>query len=135
MSVVDVVASWAVIDDALGLSGPVRDDAHHAQLLAFVDAAFEQFGNDDRHPVFALVALVSERIRDYEAARDPWPALPPHELLRVLMDEHDIRQSALPKVGTQSVVSEVLAGKRALNLRQVKALAERFGVPMAAFAG
>jgi len=37
-------------------------------------------------------------------------------------------------VGPQSVVSEVLHGKRALNLRQVKALAARFHVPMEAFA-
>ena len=35
-----------------------------------------------------------------------------------------------PEIGSQGVVSEVLAGKRALNLRQVKALAKRFAVPM-----
>jgi HTH-type transcriptional regulator/antitoxin HigA len=36
----------------------------------------------------------------------------------------------LPEVGAQSVVSEVLSGKRALNLRQTQALAKRFCVPM-----
>jgi HTH-type transcriptional regulator/antitoxin HigA len=40
----------------------------------------------------------------------------------------------LPEVGSQGVVSEVLAGKRALNLRQVQALAQRFRVPMEMFA-
>jgi len=33
-------------------------------------------------------------------------------------------------VGAQSVISAVLAGKRQLNLRQVKALAKRFAVPL-----
>ena len=35
------------------------------------------------------------------------------------MQEHGLNQSDLPEVGTQSVVSAVLAGKRSLNLRQV----------------
>jgi HTH-type transcriptional regulator/antitoxin HigA len=56
-----------------------------------------------------------------------------HELLRALMVEHDIKQSELPEVGPQPVVSDVLAGKRALNLRQVAALAARFHVPMEVF--
>ncbi len=34
----------------------------------------------------------------------------------------------------QGVVSEVLNGKRELNLRQVKALAARFSVPLEVFA-
>ncbi|SCW59193.1 hypothetical protein SAMN03159306_01965 [Pseudomonas sp. NFACC48-1] len=42
--------------------------------------------------------------------------------------EHGMSQSDLPGVGTQSVVSEVLSGKRQLNLRQIRWLAERFGV-------
>lgn len=39
-----------------------------------------------------------------------------------------------PRWGPQSVVSDVLAGKRALNLRQVKALAVRFSEPIEVFA-
>ena len=46
------------------------------------------------------------------------------------MDQHGLRQSDLPEVGAQSVVSDVLHGRRRLNLRQVKALAQRFAVPM-----
>ncbi len=41
-----------------------------------------------------------------------------------------LRQRDLPEVGAQSVVSAVLAGKRAPNLRQTAALARRFGVPV-----
>ena len=45
------------------------------------------------------------------------------------MEDHGLRQSDLPEIGSQSVVSEVLAGKRKLNARQVKALSRRFGLP------
>ena len=43
-----------------------------------------------------------------------------------MMREHGLTQSDLPGVGTQSVVSEILSGKRQLNLRQIRWLAERF---------
>jgi len=46
------------------------------------------------------------------------------------MEEHGLNQSELTEVGAQSVVSAVLAGKRAQNLRQEKALARRFSVPL-----
>ncbi len=133
MSVTDILTPWVAVDAALGLSTPVRDEAHYAELLAFVDEVFERFGADDAHPIFGLVSIVADRIREYEARVHPWPELPPHELLRELMADHGIKQAELPELGPQSVVSEVLAGKRALNLRQVTALAERFHVPMEVF--
>jgi HTH-type transcriptional regulator/antitoxin HigA len=49
------------------------------------------------------------------------------------MAQHGLRQADLPEIGSQGVVSEILAGRRELNLRQVRALAERFGVSPATF--
>jgi len=49
------------------------------------------------------------------------------------MGEHGLRQSNLPEIGSQSVVTEVLSGRRELNLRQIRALAARFGVPEQVF--
>ncbi len=44
-----------------------------------------------------------------------------------------LTQSDLPEIGSQAVVSEVLNGKRDLNVRQIRALATRFGVSPAVF--
>ncbi len=49
------------------------------------------------------------------------------------MDEQGLNQSDLPEVGSQGVVSEILRGGRQINVRQVRALSERFGVSPAAF--
>ena len=49
------------------------------------------------------------------------------------MDEHGLSQADLPEVGSQGVVSEVLRGRRQINVRQVRALSERFGVSSAVF--
>lgn len=51
------------------------------------------------------------------------------------MERDNLRQQDLPEIGNQAKVSEVLSGRRAINLRQAKSLAERFGVPLALFAG
>ena len=130
----DVLKPWAAIDAALGLAGPIQDAAHHAQLLAFVDECFERFGTDETHPVFALVALAAERIRAYEYVKTPWTdTSTPASRLAFLMEQHGLRQSDLPEVGAQSVVSDLLSGKRALNLRQAQALARRFALPIEVF--
>jgi HTH-type transcriptional regulator / antitoxin HigA len=55
------------------------------------------------------------------------------DVLRFLMEEHGLSQSDLPEMGSQGVVSEILNGKRELNLRQVRALAEKFKVSSAVF--
>ena len=61
------------------------------------------------------------------------PKISGREMLRHLMDEHGVNQSALPEVGSQGVVSEILNGKRELNTRQIAALGKRFGVSPAVF--
>jgi HTH-type transcriptional regulator / antitoxin HigA len=55
------------------------------------------------------------------------------DVLRFLMEEHDLTQSDLPEIGSQGVVSEILRGKRELNVRQIRALAKRFHVSPGVF--
>jgi len=42
-------------------------------------------------------------------------------------------QGDLPEVGSQGVVSEILRGKRDLNVRQIENLSRRFHLPAGAF--
>jgi HTH-type transcriptional regulator/antitoxin HigA len=49
------------------------------------------------------------------------------------MEEHGLRQSDLPEVGSQRAVSEVLTGKRELTAKQIRALASRLHVSPAVF--
>jgi HTH-type transcriptional regulator/antitoxin HigA len=72
-------------------------------------------------------------IAAYETDHHPVPASSGADMLRYFMEERGLAQSELPEVGSQGVVSEVLNGKRELNLRQVRALAQRFHVSPAVF--
>jgi HTH-type transcriptional regulator/antitoxin HigA len=49
------------------------------------------------------------------------------------MEKHGLKQSDLTEIGSQGVVSEILSGKRQLNVRQVKMLSNRFKVSPAVF--
>jgi HTH-type transcriptional regulator/antitoxin HigA len=44
------------------------------------------------------------------------------------MLEHGLKQSDLKEIGSQGVVSEILMGKRTLNLEQIKKISIRFHV-------
>ena len=61
------------------------------------------------------------------------PTVKSGSMLRYLMEEHELKQSDLPEIGSQGVVSEILRGKRELNTRQISVLAKRFGVSPAMF--
>ena len=130
----DVPAHWVTLHEALGQGPPFADGRQYEQALAFVDQTFDDVTRAAAHPMGGLLALLADRIREYEDRVHPWPdTSTPATVLAGLMEDHGLTQSDLPEVGAQSVVSAVLAGKRKLNMRQVKALAKRFSVPLELF--
>jgi len=89
--------------------------------------------DDEAHPLAGLMEIVGGLIENYENTHYPMPKAEPREALQFLMEEHGLKQSDLAEIGSQGVVSEILAGKRAINARQAKALAARFHVSPAVF--
>ncbi len=57
----------------------------------------------------------------------------PIDVLKALMVEHGLKQSDLSEIGSQGIISEILSGKRQLNIRQIKILSKRFNVSPAVF--
>jgi HTH-type transcriptional regulator/antitoxin HigA len=136
MNLSDISAHWVALHEALGLGAPIADEAQYERALETMETLMEQLDLLEATPLGGLASLLADRIREYEAQAHPWPGeATPAQVLEFLMEAHGLAQRDLPEIGAQSVVSAVLAGKRSLNLRQVKALAARFHVPMEAFAG
>ena len=75
-----------------------------------------------------LADYLGDLVAQWEAQDSMPDGATPLEVLRFLMAQHDLKQVDLPEIGSQGVVSEIMHGKRTLNLRQARALAERFGV-------
>ena len=55
------------------------------------------------------------------------------DALRFLMEQHKLVQSDLPEIGSQGVISEILQGKRILNVNQIKKLSKKFHVSPSTF--
>ena len=112
---------------------PIRDEAHYARMTEMLENLLIETSGDERHPIMGLVDIVGDLIEDYEAEKYPLPETNGVDALKFLMDQHGLKQCDLTEIGSQGVVSEILAGKRELNVRQLRALSDRFGVSSATF--
>jgi HTH-type transcriptional regulator/antitoxin HigA len=111
----------------------IRNEREYNAALKRLNELIDEIGDDEKHPLYGLLDTLGALIHVYEQEHYPIPDVPGAEVLRFLMDEHGLTQSDLPEVGSQGVVSEILNGKRELNVRQARLLAERFKVSSAVF--
>lgn len=114
------------------LTKPTNEDDYDA-LAEALDELLGMVGDDEAHPLASLASHVGDMLEAYDEAKRPMPKGSGVEVLRYLMHEHGLGQGDLPEVGTQSVISEILGGKRQFNVRHIRALSERFGVPVEVF--
>lgn len=81
-----------------------------------------------------LIALLTLLVEEYEAKQYPVPEVGPLDVIRHLMQAHGLRQKDLADVfGTESIVSDVLNGKRDLAKEHIRRLSARFHVSPAIF--
>ncbi len=113
--------------------GSIRTKKEYERAVGLLDAILDEIGEDEKHPMAELADAISVFVERYEAEHSPIPAGKPAEVLRFLMAEHGLRQSDFADIGSQGVISELLAGKRGLNTRQIRKLVKRFGVSPAVF--
>ena len=113
--------------------GTLRTKKDYERAVAALDQIVDEIGEDEKHPLAELADALGVFIERYESEHVRLPKAKPFAVLKFLMREHKIRQSDLPEIGSQGVVSEVLSGKRKLNTRQIKRLAKRFGVSAEVF--
>ena len=121
---------WPEIRDALSVPHSEQD---YLELRHVLDDLIDEVGNNEHHPLASLTETVGNLVDSYEREYIPEDQGEPKDALRYLMDEHNLKQSDLKELGSQGIVSEILAGKRKLNIRQVKLLSERFNVSPAVF--
>jgi HTH-type transcriptional regulator/antitoxin HigA len=81
-----------------------------------------------------LIALLTVLVEQFENKQYGVPNAGPLDIIRHLMDVHGLRQKDLVDVfGTESIVSDVLNGKRDLTKEHIRRLSTRFNVSPAVF--
>ena len=127
-----LLPAWEQFRSATDIA-PIRDEAHYSRMSAMLEALLNEVGADEEHSLMGLVDIVGDLIADYEAQNHTLPEASGVEALKFLMTQHELKQGDLTEIGSQGVISEILTGKRDLNVRQIRALSKRFGVSTATF--
>lgn len=114
----------------------ITDPERYEQTLELIESLLEEAKDSKDDPLNAVISMLSSAIEQYERRV---PELLAFEnqvnegsvgvaLLYVLMDQHDLSMADLPEIGSKSMVSRVLSGKRNLSKKHIQALSKRFGI-------
>lgn len=107
----------------------IRNKREYDAAVERVNALVDEVGDNPKDPRNRLIDTLSILIEAYDEEHYPIPDTSGVEMLKFLMEQHGLTQGDLPEIGSQGVVSEILRGKRELNVRQIGALSKRFHLP------
>jgi len=125
----DIQVHWTSIQPLLS----IRNEQEYDLAVERMNQLLDEVGDNEEHPLYGLLDTLSALISAYEEKHYPMPESSGADMLHYLMEEHGLKQSDLSEIGSQGVVSEILNGRRELNVRQIRKLAKRFHVSPAVF--
>lgn len=123
----DILRAWLPFKKLVGVTR-VRSQRDHAQATATIAALLAEVGDDEDHPLADVLDYLADQVRAWEAAQVVIPEATPADVLRLLMEQHGLRQEDLADCAPQSRISDYLNGRRDISKSVAKCLAARFGV-------
>ena len=126
----EIAKVWPDIEPIFSVPHNEKD---YNKLVNLLDSLIDEVGNNENHPLTSLMETIANLIETYESQYISEVEGDPIDALNALMEEHGLKQLDLSEIGSQGVVSEILSGKRQLNVRQIKILSKRFKVSPAVF--
>lgn len=130
----ELTTAWAAVQNYTHTQlRPIRDEAEYEQVRALADSLADIVGENESHPLMSMFELVLQLMADWEESNVHIPEAPPKEILRHLLEVNDLKQKDLSDLASTTLISDILAGRRAISKKLAKALAERFNVAVAAF--
>jgi HTH-type transcriptional regulator/antitoxin HigA len=96
--------------------------------------SMETVFDETKGPLSDYAETLTILIEHYEEALFPIKKASGLDVLKFLMDQNDLKQKDLIGIlGGKSAVSDILNGKRSLNLKHIRNLSEKFNVKPASF--
>lgn len=102
-------------------------------LVKTLDQLIDEIGDNENHELSPAMETIGKLIENYEDQNFTFNESSTIDTLKYLMKEHNLKQSDLKEIGSQGVVSEILSGKRILNIEKIKKISDRFNVSPLAF--
>ncbi len=126
-----MLKSWKAI--APIVHEPQNSDDYE-KLSHLLDKLLDLVGEDESHELIGLVDVISHMIAMHDEYQGYHvDSLSGIDALKFLMQQHNLKQADLSDIGSQGVVSEILNGKRSLNISQIRKLSKRFNVSNSTF--
>lgn len=127
-----IVQHWGYIAPAVSYP---KNDKFFDKLVNLQDELLTIIGSNEKHALISLLDIISHFIEEYEHNQYAVEHKKSTgiDALKFLMEAHHLKQSDLPEIGSQGVVSEILNRKRILNVKQIKRLSKRFSVNPSTF--
>jgi HTH-type transcriptional regulator / antitoxin HigA len=120
----------AIERDLLSGIGAPKVITSDAQNERYISALLEmERRNDLTAEERNFAELLTLLVEDYEEKHFPVRSASPVDVLTELMTANNLKQKDLaPLLGSESIVSEILSGKRELNKRHIERLSRKFKV-------
>jgi HTH-type transcriptional regulator / antitoxin HigA len=128
----DVSHAWATLKNQLPIT-PIRTEEDYQQMVRLANSLSDHLNGSENDPLADLFAIVTDLIEIWEAQHVTIPKGEPREVLRHLLETHGLKQKDLIGIASPTVVSDILAGRRAISKKVAKALAVRFHTDVSAF--
>ena len=126
----ETIKVWPVVSRVLST---LDSEEQYNKAVKLLDELIDEVSENGNLLIESLIDTLGTLIKDYEDRNIPEPEEDPIGCLKFLMEEHDLKPGDLQEIGNQGVVSEILNGRRQLNVRQIKALSHKFNVSPAVF--
>jgi HTH-type transcriptional regulator/antitoxin HigA len=105
-----------------------------AMKILLIALETESLEHSTRETIKTYLNVLTPFVQEYEKKEFPIGPVSAEDILRFLMEQNDLAQADLAKdLGGQSVVSDILRGKRKLNRDHIERLSKRFHINPATF--
>lgn len=122
-----ILKAWMPFKELVGVTG-VHNEDDYAQAMATIEVLLDEVKDDEDHPLADVLDFLAEQVKIYEDEHIVIPEAEPKEVLRFLMEQHELKQYDLQDCAPQGRISDILAGKRTISKDMAKRFATRFHV-------
>ncbi|SFJ43256.1 HTH-type transcriptional regulator / antitoxin HigA [Paraburkholderia megapolitana] len=128
-----IIEAWAALQAQVPLK-PVRSETDFQRMTRLASELTDHLQGDAQHPLADLLGVVTDLVGVWGTRHvEVLPEAAPRDVLRHLLETHKLRQKDLSDIASPTVISDILAGRRAISKNVAKALAVRFHTDVARF--
>ncbi|SDH71513.1 helix-turn-helix domain-containing protein [Paraburkholderia phenazinium] len=128
----DIIEAWAALQH-VALIKPIRNENDYQTMLLLSKELSTHLNGEEDSPLTDLLGVIAALVASWEARNVTVPKAEPREVLRHLLETHGLKQKDLAGIASPTVVSDILAGRRAISKNVAKALAARFHADVSVF--